>query len=226
MAYVLGLTGLAALVTMIVAATPVTSEKESRTWPMLLATTLGPWQILLGKAAGVFRRVTPVWLLLIGHVLLFTLVGYMHPILSLHLAMLVTYTVVFLTATGLYLGARFKRTTTAVVMNIVVAVVVWGILPWVAPMGLAFLRREPPPDAVVTVSVELNPVVQSIVVSERGCGESRARGRLARKRYHWLSGKRSWQESTVVVWVAMTLHFAAAGVLLWRAGVRMRQKIF
>ena len=225
--YVIGLASLAALVTMIISAATITSEKESRCWATLLVTTLSPWQILLGKAVGVFRRVMPVWLLLFGHVILFTLVGYLHPILSLQLTMIVAYVVVFLTATGLYLGTRFKRTTTAVVMNLVVATVVWAILPGLIPMAavLADPRRGKPAD-IVLFPAEVNPVVQLAAVAERTCGQGCARTSLRGMRYSWPTGRRDWRETTFIVWLAMALHFAAAGVLFWRAGVRIRRNIF
>ena len=58
----------------------ITSEKESLAWPILLTTSLDDWQIIQGKALGVFYRCLPVWLLLTGHVLLFVFIGYINPI--------------------------------------------------------------------------------------------------------------------------------------------------
>ncbi|HET6430208.1 MAG TPA: ABC transporter permease subunit [Phycisphaerae bacterium] len=225
MAFLTVLALLATLVTMIVAATPVTSEKESQSWPSLLATTLGPWQILLGKAAGVVRRVLPVWLLLIAHVVLFTCVGYLHPIVALHLAMVVTSAVVTMTALGLYLGVRCRRTTTAVVLNIVAVAVLWVGLPWL-PVGLVFLRGAPGPDVVTETWIDTNPVMQFVVVTIFAAGLRNARGGLAGLEYGWLHTARDWAQTTRMVWAGMALHFALAALVLWRAARRLRRSAF
>ena len=79
-------------------------------WPILLATPLNDWHILLGKAAGVVRRCFPAWMLLSVHLVLFTLiVRILHPIVLLHAAMLGAGLVVFLSSTGLYFSSRFRR---------------------------------------------------------------------------------------------------------------------
>ena len=72
------------VVSVVFSATRITSEKESQTWPLLLTTPLGNGDILLGKAASAFRRCLPIWGLLAGHMVLFVLVGYIHPIAIVH----------------------------------------------------------------------------------------------------------------------------------------------
>ena len=84
-AYVMLFVFIGGLVTIIFSATRITTEKESQSWPLLLTTPLSDWDILLGKAVSAFRRCLPIWGLLAGHVILFTLAGYIHPVVSFHL---------------------------------------------------------------------------------------------------------------------------------------------
>ncbi len=129
--------GLGTLFAMILPATCITSEKESRAWPLLLATTLGGWQILGAKFVGVLRRMLPIWCLLFGHIILFTLAGIIHPIALFQTAMLVGWLVAFLSGSGLYFSTRFKRTTTAVIANFTLAATIWGL----APLLIVFLAE-------------------------------------------------------------------------------------
>ena len=68
------------LFTIVLPATSITSEKETRSWPLLLATTIDDRQILFGKFIGILRRCLPVWIFLFGHIILFSLAEFIHPI--------------------------------------------------------------------------------------------------------------------------------------------------
>jgi ABC-type transport system involved in multi-copper enzyme maturation permease subunit len=112
--YVMLFIFLGVVVNILFSATRITTEKESQSWSLLLATPLSDWEILFGQAVGAFRRCLPIWGLLAGHVVLFVLLGYIHPIAFLHLALLVAWLTCFLTGVGLYFSTRFARTTSAV----------------------------------------------------------------------------------------------------------------
>jgi hypothetical protein len=133
-----GITGL--LFTTVLSATGVTSEKESRTWSLLLTTTVGDWELLLGKLLGAVRRSLPAWLPLFGHVTLFTLAGLIHPVAILQLGLAVGWMVLFLCGTGLYFSVRLRHTTTAVIANVALAVSLWMVVPFVLGMVLAITR--------------------------------------------------------------------------------------
>ncbi len=117
--------GLGALSVTVFSATCITSEKEARSWPLLLTTTVSDWEIVFGKFAGVLRRSLPVWVMLIVYLIPFW------GILAfgiLDVAALVIGTTVFLYGTGLYASSRLRRTSAAVATNFVLAASVWGIL--------------------------------------------------------------------------------------------------
>jgi len=113
--YTMMFVGIGSIFHMVLSATCITTEKETRAWPILLATSMDDWHILMGKGFGVFRRCLPIWLLLAGHVFAFVLVRYIHPAAIFLLLLFVPGLIVFLTGAGIYFSARCRRTTSAVV---------------------------------------------------------------------------------------------------------------
>ncbi|MHC4074293.1 MAG: ABC transporter permease subunit [Planctomycetota bacterium] len=117
--------GLGALSVTVFSATCIASEKEARSWPLLLTTTVSDWEIIFGKLVGVMRRSLPVWVMLMVYLIPFW------SILAfgvLDVAVLVIGTTVFLCGTGFYVSSRLRRTSAAVAANFVLAASVWGIL--------------------------------------------------------------------------------------------------
>ena len=117
---------------MVFSATRITTEKESQTWPILLVSSLSDYDILMGKAVSAFRRCLPIWGLLAGHVVLFVLVGYIHPAAIVHLLIVVAWVTCFVTGAGLYFSARFRHTTAAVVATFSLMLGLWAVGPIVA----------------------------------------------------------------------------------------------
>jgi len=117
--------GVGMLFTIVLPATSITSERESRSWPVLLATPLDEKDILLGKFIGALRRCFPAWLLLFGHIITFSLLGFIHPLAIFQIGILVIWISIFLSGSGIYFSSRFKNTTTAVIMNFTLAAIIW-----------------------------------------------------------------------------------------------------
>lgn len=104
-------------------------ERESRSWPVLLMTPLTDREIVVGKFVGVLRRCGPIWLSLVAYMAAFTWAECFHPLAILHTAVIALTFLVFLSATGFYLGTRFHRTGEAVTANMVLAGVLWFLPP-------------------------------------------------------------------------------------------------
>jgi len=151
------------VVTAVVAATPIAGEKESQSWPLLLATPLTSGRILWGKFAGVVVRVWPAWVLLTGHIIVFMICGFLSPVLTVVAAVEIVGLVVFLTGSGLLFSALFRRTTTAVVMNLGLAIAIWAALP----VLLAFTSPVVGSDALEEMGQDMNPVVRTWNVTEK-----------------------------------------------------------
>lgn len=204
-------------------ATMITTEKESRSWPILLTTSLDDWHILLGKAAGVFRRCFPIWLLLLGHVLVFTLVRYIHPIAIVHLAMLVAWSVVFLSGSGLYFSARLKRTTSAVVANFALALTLWAVIPLLLGLVTAISNDND----ILEAYISTNPIVQAVVIMEGAGGSHNAKKDIFYLDYDWPSGGNSRIRFTTTVLLITMLAYMSLGMLFaWLAKRRFRRNIF
>ena len=161
------LVAVAILHTAVVSATMITSEKESRSWPILLATPLSSWEILWGKAVGAFRRCTPAWGLLLGHVAVFTVFGIIHPVAIFQIALVMGGLLFLLIGSGLFFSVRFKRSTTAVVMNVGFVLFLWAIMPIV--LGLAGEISGGGDDMFETY-ITGHPLVQAVVIMEATAG--------------------------------------------------------
>jgi len=124
----------AMLLTVVITATSITSEKESRNWPILLGTVQTDWQILVSKWLAMLRWSLPVWGFLFGHLLVFSLLGYrVHPVVLFLLFPVCLGVINLMLGTGLFWSARMRRTTTAVVCNFIVPLLLWAVIPilWV-----------------------------------------------------------------------------------------------
>ncbi|KKM07323.1 hypothetical protein LCGC14_1735110, partial [marine sediment metagenome] len=88
--------------TAVLAATTIAPEKEARSWPLLLTTTLADKDILWAKVLGVLRRTYKFWILLGAHLVLFSLLGLLHPIVLLHVVVLVAGVLALLIGMNIY----------------------------------------------------------------------------------------------------------------------------
>lgn len=160
-----------------------------------------------------------------GHILLFVLVRYIHPIAIVHVSMLVAGIVVFLTGSGLYFSSRFKRTTSAVVTTFALAVVLWVVVPSLLGM-VASITRE---NNVFGTYLSTNPVIQAYTIMNGAGGERNARTKLFGLEYNWpLSLQHSEGiYSTTCILMVTTLGYICLGLLFaWRAKCRFRRNIF
>ena len=206
----------------VLSASSITSEKESRAWPILLATSMGDWQIFLGKAVAVFRRCLIVWLLAAGHVVLFVLIGYIHPIAIVHLFMVVVWVTVFLTSAGLYFSARFRRTTWAVVATFGLAFVLWVVAPTVGGL-IATVARE---EKIIGMCTFANPAVQTGVLMGGASGRRNAQVGLSKLRYNWFDDRHDVGSITTVLAAAMLIYVFLGLLFAWRAKCLFRRNVF
>lgn len=101
----------------------IAGEKEARTWPILLVTTLGDKEIIRGKAIAAIRRNVPLLLLYLVLICIsYANLGIrMFPLISISLLITAVDTVcstLFLAGIGVYFGVRLKTMTTAVAATV------------------------------------------------------------------------------------------------------------
>ena len=207
------------LFSIVLASTCITSEKEARSWPLLMATTLDDNDILFGKFVGIVRRCLPAWLLLLGHTLIFSLVGIIHPVAIFQMGLLVTWIVAFLAGTGLYFGSCFKRTTTAVLMNFAVAAGIWAGLPILLAIFGAISRDLRP---FIEIYMDTNPFVHAIVIIDAAVGHPGS--------YRWVSFRSSDVSagitSTIWMLICMAGYVTIGFVFALRSKRRFRRNVF
>jgi ABC-type transport system involved in multi-copper enzyme maturation permease subunit len=155
------LLGLGVLGTLTASATVISLEREAQTWPLLLLTPLTDWEILAGKFVGVLRRSGPVWLSLLAYLAAFTYGRCFHPRALTQGTMLVLTVLLFLTATGLYFGARLRRTAEAVTANLVCAGVLWCVVPLLGAAAELGMRKAGVCEGVALLFV---PFVQAFAL--------------------------------------------------------------
>jgi len=101
------------------AATSITSEKEAQTWPILLITSLTERQIVFGKIIGSCLGGWAFWLLLIGHVLVFSLAGFIPLSAILPLTLLIVSSMLLVSAVGVFFSSCFKRSSISATINLI-----------------------------------------------------------------------------------------------------------
>jgi len=233
--WLMAIVGLSAAV---ISATGIAKEREAGTWPLLLATPLEDRPIVLGKAAATLRRILPALLLLAFHFGIFTALGYLHPVVLVHLALIAAGVVALVTGSGLYFSTLVRRPTVAILLNLGLAILIWAVIPLVVSVAgsmimflwITALRASAMPwlvTAPATAYYSTHPLVQTgLVVS--GAGDAANAGKaLAELRYQWMDIK----DARVVLITGIVLALAAIHTLLgWlflnRAAARLRKRIF
>jgi len=223
LSYLVVFTMIAALTTSVLSAVAITSEKESRSWPILLATPLSSGQIVWGKFVGLLWRSLPVWLLPLAHGALFALFGLVHPVWMLHVVLLGAWVTVFLTGTGLLFSTMTRRTTTAVVLNLALGVTLWIILPFIGGFVTSLARAD---DSLMRVLAYSNPVYQAGVIGAGTGGDSNASAPLSELYFDWGPEGMTFGETTWML-LAIGVGYAVVGLLMaWVSSRKLRKKVF
>ncbi len=113
----------------VLSATMIAGEKESDTWILLLATPISARAIILGKIAGTLRRLLWPSAFIAGHFLIFTVFGGIPISVFLMICWIIfTFNAVWI-ATGLYFSLRMRTVTFAVISNLLLPLIIFGVVP-------------------------------------------------------------------------------------------------
>jgi len=216
--------------TLLLSATTVAPEKESRCWPLLLTTTLTDGYILRAKVAGVLRRALPAWAPLPAHAGLCALFVRLHPAAPVYVLLIAVGAVAFILGLGTYVSARVRRTTTALVATVGLLVTLWGVLPLGVWLTRDILRDRPLVAARTTggpswsdLAIRSGPVAQCVVVADGAIDPDEPAGPTV---YDW--GAARTGPGATAAWLACWagVYVAAGALLLWRAKARFRRDVF
>ncbi len=213
--YAIVFAGIGILFAAILPATCITTEKESRSWPILLTTTVGNGAIIWGKFLGSLRRCSAIWLLLFGHIAGFAIAGIIHPVALLQYMIFVIWVTVFLCGTGLYFSTRFKRTTTAVIANVTLAAFLWALLPLLLALVLAITRMG---DDMLEVYIDFNPFVHAFVIANATARNG------AIEAYDWAQGAMREPGAAMIWMLFIAIAYISIGaIFLSLAWKRLRR---
>jgi len=193
----------------------ITSEREARTWPLLLTTPLDNWQIIKGKALGILRRSLPLWLLLFGHVAVFTCIGAIHPsaifLLIIPVASLVSITL----SAGLFFSSWPRKTVTATNLTIGFFVLIGLIFPIFVGIGCHG-------EGIFSS----NPIVQAGIIMGSSTG-SHADRDLSQLSYDWPIRENQSLISTIFhLIIFLIINLAASYSFTALATINLRYNIF
>jgi ABC-type Na+ efflux pump permease subunit len=211
--------------TVILSTTTITREKKAQSWPILLTMPLTSTQILMGKVIGSFLQGLPIWIVLAAHLLVFVVIGYIHPLALIQMTLIVFSVVSLMSGTGLYFSARFRKTTTAVVANLAVAIFLWALVPSMIAMATDWNDE----DRRLHHYFTSHPFVQTSVVMLATAGRENAGLRSASLDYEWpprddVDGG-AWEATGRLLFNGM-LYVGVGAFCAWRAKTRVCRVIF
>ncbi len=102
------------------ASTSITIEKEARTLPILLITSLSSKEIVFGKIIGSCLRVWPYWSLLAAHLVIFILLGMIKAAVLIPMTVLVISSALYISSIGVMFSSMCKRSSTASTWNMII----------------------------------------------------------------------------------------------------------
>ena len=152
------------------------------------------------------------------------MVRYIHPIAIVHLVLGVSWAIIFLTGAGLYFSTICRRSTSAVVSTVALAILLWMVVPMLLGMVSPITDSEQP----FLFYVSMNPVVQAGVVMTGAGGESNAHVACSYLKYEWPVGRMLERcGPTTLMVLGTTVMYVSFGLLFaWRAKCRFRRKVF
>lgn len=215
--------GLGLLFTLIIPATTISSEKESNSWMILLASPLTERQIVWSKYIGSIRRCLPAWMFLFLHLVVFVSKGTIHPVALLQITMLSIGMIAFLTGTGVYFSHRFRHTTTAVIWNISFAAVIWLLIPFISIFFFNIIRGSVDDD-LAEIYMDTNPFVQGVTVVGATIHSEWESEPL---RYFWINSALPSNVWAANLWLFFTMlgYVIIGWTFVWWTCRRLRKRI-
>lgn len=113
----------------ILSAFSISSEKQSRTWPILLTTPLAEEDIVKMKVKAILRKTAAYWIIILADVLVFSCLLVINPFAIIGVTLAIVTTVLFLLGVGFYFGMRLKTTTQTLAVTFLVPIALWVFCP-------------------------------------------------------------------------------------------------
>jgi ABC-type transport system involved in multi-copper enzyme maturation permease subunit len=229
--FLLNFVGVCAAIT---AGLGIAKEREAGTWPLLLVTPLEDRAILLGKTVALLRRSLPACLILAFHFVLMAALGYVHPVVVLHMALITVGVVALVTGTGLYFSTLVRRPTAAILLNLGFVIGLWAVVPMMVysatiMLWLVISRGSPTGEPwPLFLYAATHPIFQMVLCVVGAGGAENAAKSLARLEFPWGWGQATMGPgvATLVIGAVMAAHVFLGWLVAGRAVGRLRKKVF
>jgi ABC-type transport system involved in multi-copper enzyme maturation permease subunit len=139
------------------AAASIASEKDARAWPILLSTPLDGREIFRAKVTAIARRVLPLWIFLLVHLVVFMLAGVLDWLNIVSVVFIVAPAVILLVGIGVFFGLRLRTQTGAFVATFAVPIALWFMCPCIGYVSNPILMAA----MAVAVPMSLSKVMAS-----------------------------------------------------------------
>lgn len=147
-----------ALMAMVTTTGRIASERQKRTWEVLLTTPMPAWRIVMGKLVAGVVRLSPIPALLLLYFSIFAALGMVRWHAIVEVGLIISAWSILLAATGLFWSSVFRRPITASVVNMITAAGIWvGAPVFVLFVFGAILQREPEDVWLMHVLLAVNP---------------------------------------------------------------------
>ena len=134
------LTGVLALL----ASATISSERQQRTWQVLLCSTMTRPRIVTEKLLGVLWRVRWLYLLIFVHLFAACCLGAIRVPVMVNLLLILAWTTIYALSSGLFFSAHCKTTLVATLVCICQLAFLWGLLPTiVGPLARTLCPENP-----------------------------------------------------------------------------------
>jgi ABC-type transport system involved in multi-copper enzyme maturation permease subunit len=221
----------------------ISQERESRTLDALLCTPLPARDIVWGKFLGAARRAAPLLAIILVHVFVSGVCAKpgaklcnaidtfipkfsyrnnspetANPIALLHVAIILGSSMAFLLATGVLFSARFKKSTSATVCNVALALALWAAAPFSVFMvtETALDSFNDLGDFAQNMVVAANPVPMATIAVDGAQNVEWSSGSVSRRslRYDMPNGDWDPVSFTIVMAVVGAAYCSGAWVAL------------
>jgi len=190
------------------AATSITSEREAQTWPILLLSGLDRREIAVGKIIGSCLRGRAVWIVLGLHLIVLTLLRYIHPVALIVVPVVAAGGSLLVSAMGVMFSSICRRSSTAATINLI--------------LFLAFTA----PVCIPLPTMLLSPVLIAGGIMSIAGGSAAARTSLLSLDYMFLEGAGGFFVSALALTGVVTIYLFLAGICLAIAKSNVRRKAY
>jgi hypothetical protein len=206
--FVVAYFSIALLGTAFAAAASIASERQARTWPLLMTLALEEKQVLMGKIFGSIMRIWPFWMILLAHLFVFTLLRCIHFVAIPYLLILFAAAALLVSTIGVFVSSSFKRTATAQTATLI-CIVLFGS-PFCCGLPIFFV----------------SPVTIAAIILSASAGHGNAHMPVSRLELLFAQGYYGLLVNSIIFAALISMYMLIAYVFYGLTHNKLRNRIF